>query len=179
MSGSDHEFEVERIVAERTNSRGKKQYKIKWLGYPDKDNEWLSSDDLNCPLLLKLWNDRNRSSPAKSSKRPLGKHPIQDRSSSTRTTRSRSPPSKKCSSSKKSGKTPKPITVSDFETELENERALHKQCQEKLVKTEAKLAKKTRLIAKYKYGHQLTGAVKSSRRDLDGTDEDSNSNDED
>jgi hypothetical protein len=47
----EEEFEVEEITGERTFRR-KKQYLVKWLGYPVSDNSWVDARDLNAPRLL-------------------------------------------------------------------------------------------------------------------------------
>ena len=47
----DEEFEVEEIIDERTFRR-KKQYLVKWLGYPVSDNSWVNAQDVNAPQLL-------------------------------------------------------------------------------------------------------------------------------
>ena len=40
------EFEVEKVLDSRRHGRGRKlQYLIKWKGYPDSDNQWVSWDD--------------------------------------------------------------------------------------------------------------------------------------
>ena len=41
----DDVFRVESVVKERTR-KGKKEYLIKWMGYPEKFNSWVSSADL-------------------------------------------------------------------------------------------------------------------------------------
>jgi hypothetical protein len=47
----EEEFEVEEIIDERTNRR-KKQYLVKWVGYPASDNSWVNEKDLHSPELL-------------------------------------------------------------------------------------------------------------------------------
>jgi hypothetical protein len=47
----EEEFEVEEIIDERTY-RKKKQYLVKWSGYPASDNSWVDAEDLNAPQLL-------------------------------------------------------------------------------------------------------------------------------
>lgn len=47
----EEEYEVEAIVADRTR-RGKKQYLLKWKGYPDSENTWEDEESLCCPELL-------------------------------------------------------------------------------------------------------------------------------
>ena len=43
--GGDIEYEVERIIDKRTKGRGF-QYLVKWKGYPDHENEWISKSNL-------------------------------------------------------------------------------------------------------------------------------------
>jgi hypothetical protein len=47
----DEEFEVEKIIDEHTYHK-KKQYLVKWLGYPVSNNSWVDTKDLNAPQLL-------------------------------------------------------------------------------------------------------------------------------
>ena len=42
---TDDVFRVEKVVEERTR-KGKKEYIIKWMGYPDKFNSWVAEADL-------------------------------------------------------------------------------------------------------------------------------------
>ena len=53
LDDGTEEYEVEKILGTRKN-RGKRQYLVKWLGYPDHENTWLDSKDLtNCKDLVK------------------------------------------------------------------------------------------------------------------------------
>ena len=46
----EEEYEVERIMDSRRHGRKKTlQYLIKWKGYPDSDNEWVSHKDMHAP----------------------------------------------------------------------------------------------------------------------------------
>jgi hypothetical protein len=47
----EKEFEVEEIIDKHTY-RKKKQYLVKWSGYPASDNSWVDAKDLNAPQLL-------------------------------------------------------------------------------------------------------------------------------
>ena len=47
----EEEYEVEAIVSDRIK-KGKKQYLLKWKGYPDSENTWEDEESLNCPDLL-------------------------------------------------------------------------------------------------------------------------------
>jgi Chromo (CHRromatin Organisation MOdifier) domain len=47
----EEEYEVEEIIDHRTFRR-KKQYLVKWLGYPMSENSWVNEKDLHSPQLL-------------------------------------------------------------------------------------------------------------------------------
>ena len=47
----EEEYEVEEIIAERINCQ-KKQYLVKWTGYPAFENSWVNEKDLHSPELL-------------------------------------------------------------------------------------------------------------------------------
>ena len=47
----EEEYEVESIINDRTYRR-KKQYLVKWLGYPESENSWVNETDLHSPELL-------------------------------------------------------------------------------------------------------------------------------
>jgi hypothetical protein len=47
----EEEYQVEEIIDERTFRR-KKQYLIKWLGYPVSENSWIDARDLHADELL-------------------------------------------------------------------------------------------------------------------------------
>ena len=42
---TDDVFKVEKVLKTRTRKR-KKEYLVKFMGYPDKFNQWISSDDV-------------------------------------------------------------------------------------------------------------------------------------
>lgn len=55
MSSTEAEeevYDVEKIVGDRTY-KGKRQFLIKWVGYPDSQNTWELEDNLMCEELLK------------------------------------------------------------------------------------------------------------------------------
>src|SRR6266850_2385780 len=52
------EWEVEKILNSR-RYRGKKQYLIKWKGYSDTHNSWEPKENVNAPLLLAAYHERN------------------------------------------------------------------------------------------------------------------------
>ena len=44
---NEEEYEVEQILDSRTRGRNRKiQYLVKWVGYPESDNQWLDADQL-------------------------------------------------------------------------------------------------------------------------------------
>ncbi len=50
-------YEVEAVVGKRT-VKGKVQYMVKWLGYPDSDNEWKWETELQCPELVEQFEEQ-------------------------------------------------------------------------------------------------------------------------
>jgi transposase InsO family protein len=52
----EEEYEVEEIVNDRTIRR-KREYLIKWKGYPSSENSWVKAKDLHAPELLKDYHD--------------------------------------------------------------------------------------------------------------------------
>jgi hypothetical protein len=60
LINGEEEYEIERVVDSRRHGRGGKiQYLIKWKGYPDSENQWVSWDDVNAPELLAEFKKRN------------------------------------------------------------------------------------------------------------------------
>ena len=45
------DYEVEKILSHR-NRRGRAEYLVKWLGYPDTENSWVKASELSAPDLL-------------------------------------------------------------------------------------------------------------------------------
>ena len=57
---NEEEFEVEAILDSRRFGRGRKlQYLIKWLGYPDSDNQWEDADKVHADQLVKAFQRRH------------------------------------------------------------------------------------------------------------------------
>ena len=57
------EWEVERILQERTfGRRRKKQYLVRWKGYLPAHDSWVDKDDLHAPELVKEFHDKNSNS---------------------------------------------------------------------------------------------------------------------
>ena len=54
----EEEYEVEDIISDRKFGRSKKkQYLIKWKGYPHSENSWVNAKDLHAPEILRRYND--------------------------------------------------------------------------------------------------------------------------
>jgi Chromo (CHRromatin Organisation MOdifier) domain len=69
---SKEEYEVEEIIDHRT-FRQKKQYLVKWLGYPMSENSWVNKKDLHFPQLLQEYlSSRNPSDAQPSSAHKSG-----------------------------------------------------------------------------------------------------------
>jgi len=47
----EEEYVVEKVVDMRFN-KGKKEFLLKWKGYPDSENTWEPKDNLDCPELI-------------------------------------------------------------------------------------------------------------------------------
>src|SRR6266702_1016113 len=57
---NEEEYEVEKILDTRQFGRGqKKQYLIKWKGYPDSDNEWVDKKNVHAPEAIREFESRN------------------------------------------------------------------------------------------------------------------------
>ena len=56
LVNNEEEFEVETILDSRIFGRGcKLQYLIKWLGYPDSDNQWEDADKVHADELVRVF----------------------------------------------------------------------------------------------------------------------------
>jgi len=54
LINNKEEYEIERILDSQQFGRGcKKQYLIKWKGYPDSDNEWVDWKDVHVPEVIR------------------------------------------------------------------------------------------------------------------------------
>jgi len=57
---NEEEYEIEKILDVRQfGKRQKKQYLIKWKGYPDSDNEWVDKKDVHAPDAIREFESRN------------------------------------------------------------------------------------------------------------------------
>jgi hypothetical protein len=60
LINGEEEYEIERVVDLQRHGRGGKiQYLVKWKGYPDSENQWVSWDDVNAPELLAEFKEQN------------------------------------------------------------------------------------------------------------------------
>lgn len=55
-SGEENVYEVEKIVEDRVKN-GKRQYLIKWVGYPESENTWENEDNILSSNLIKKYQD--------------------------------------------------------------------------------------------------------------------------
>src|SRR6266568_3961887 len=54
LVNDEEEYEVEKVLDTRQFGRGRKrQYLIKWKGYPDSDNEWVNHKDIHAPEAIR------------------------------------------------------------------------------------------------------------------------------
>jgi len=57
---NEEEYKVEKILDSWQFSRGqKKQYLIKWKGYPDSDNEWVDKRDIHAPEAIREFENQS------------------------------------------------------------------------------------------------------------------------
>ena len=61
LVGEEEQYEVEQVLDERNYGRWKKkQYLVKWKGYPNSDNQWLDAKDMeNAQELIAEFHDSN------------------------------------------------------------------------------------------------------------------------
>mmetsp|Transcript_37151 Transcript_37151/g.61595 ORF Transcript_37151/g.61595 Transcript_37151/m.61595 type:complete len:1069 (-) Transcript_37151:268-3474(-) len=59
MGDAGDDYEVERIVAQR-EIQGKKEYFVKWWGYPEHENSWIGEEHTSCPQLIADFKERNK-----------------------------------------------------------------------------------------------------------------------
>ena len=60
LVNNEEEYKVEKILDTRQFGRGRKrQYLIKWKGYPDSDNEWVDKQDIHAPEAIREFESRN------------------------------------------------------------------------------------------------------------------------
>ena len=56
----EEEYEIEAIIAHRNKGK-RRQYLVKWLGYPSSENQWLPEKELlNAPDILQQYKNTNK-----------------------------------------------------------------------------------------------------------------------
>jgi len=83
---NEEEYEVEKILDSRQfGRRCKKQYLIKWKGYPDSDNEWVDKQDVHAPEAIREFENQNPASKAHINRGNTSESPIPSSSLPTTT----------------------------------------------------------------------------------------------
>ena len=76
LVGEEEQYEVEQVLDERNYGRWKKkQYLVKWKGYPHSDNQWLDAKDMNNAQELIAEFHNSHSDPSSHIKRALEHDP--------------------------------------------------------------------------------------------------------
>ncbi len=84
---NEEEYEVEKILDSWQFGRGcKRQYFIKWKGYPDSDNEWVDHKDIHAPEAIREFKNSRTAPNMHIRLRAMGKYPITPLTTTTTTT---------------------------------------------------------------------------------------------
>ncbi len=74
---NEEEYEVKKILDTRQFGRGRKrQYLIKWKGYPDSDNEWVDQKDIHAPEAIREFKNSQSTTGTHINRTTKGKYPI-------------------------------------------------------------------------------------------------------
>src|SRR6266571_7758990 len=74
---NEEEYKVEKILDTRQFGRGhKRQYLVKWKGYPDSDNEWVDHKDVHAPDAIREFKNSKTAQNGHISRGITGKYPI-------------------------------------------------------------------------------------------------------
>ncbi len=74
---NEEEYKVKKILDSRQFSRRhKKQYLIKWKGYPDSDNEWVDKRDVHVPDTIREFENSNHAASSHIREGKIGEYPI-------------------------------------------------------------------------------------------------------
>ncbi len=84
---NEEEYEVKKILDSWQFGRGRKrQYLIKWKGYPDSNNEWIDHKDVHTPEAIREFKNSKTTLNAHIRKGMIGKYPITPLTTTTSTT---------------------------------------------------------------------------------------------
>jgi len=56
----EEEYVVEKIVDSRKGKGGKKEYLLKWKGYPDSENTWEPQENLDCSDMIEAFEEKRK-----------------------------------------------------------------------------------------------------------------------
>lgn len=111
-SEAEEQFSVEKIVDRRVKN-GKVEYYLKWKGYGDADNTWEPEENLDCPDLIKEFEENRKAKEAEKKKDELQQ--AKKRKSTSTPTPDQKPAKKKLPDDKK---------LQGFDRNLEPERII-------------------------------------------------------
>jgi len=84
---NEEEYEVEKILDTQQFGKGRKrQYLIKWKGYPDSDNEWVDHKDIHAPEAIREFKNSRAAQNERIRRGTTGKYPIIPLTTPTMTT---------------------------------------------------------------------------------------------
>src|SRR6266702_1303210 len=87
LINDEEEYEVEKVLDVRRFGRGRKrQYLIKWKGYPDSDNEWVDHKDVHAPEAIREFESSKTASEGRIRMGTEGEYPIIPPTTPTTTT---------------------------------------------------------------------------------------------
>ena len=74
---NEEEYKVKKVLDTRQFGRGRKrQYLIKWKGYPDSDNEWVDHKDIHAPEAIREFKNSRTTSDGHIKRGTMGKYPV-------------------------------------------------------------------------------------------------------
>lgn len=72
----EEEYVVEKIINHRFTEDGRKEYFLKWKGYPDEDNTWEPSNNLNCKSLINAYENKKKTLQGRKENTVVGKENV-------------------------------------------------------------------------------------------------------